>query len=190
MSEDTRVFDTGAKRSSDVDHLAYDKVSPIGLRRLAVRYAHGMVTYGPWNYLLGIPASNIISHMIAHVEKYRAGDRTDDHLAAIAWGAFTLMHYEETRPHLMDVESYPLRSVTAEGEKMTYPAEGKEEPTCMRKPITFTDRLPKLKDVALLNPMIWCCKCQQEMTQGVGYSKCEICDYKLVTNYESTDKEI
>jgi hypothetical protein len=53
--------------------------------------------------------------MMAHFEKYRCGDRTEDHLAALAWGAFVLMHYEETMPEMMDVNRYPLRSVNDDG---------------------------------------------------------------------------
>jgi hypothetical protein len=103
-----------------VDHLRYDLISPVGLRRLAARYAMGAERYGDHNYLKGIPASNIVNHLMAHLENYRAGRRDDDHLAAIAWGAFTLMHYEETRPHLMDLDNYPLRSVLGNGTRLTY----------------------------------------------------------------------
>jgi hypothetical protein len=108
-------FDTGAVRSSDVDHLRYDLISPIGLRRLAERYHKGVVNYPEGNWLKGIPATNLIYHMMAHFEKYRSGDRTEDHLAALAWGAFVLMHYEETMPEMMDVNRYPLRSVNDDG---------------------------------------------------------------------------
>jgi hypothetical protein len=107
-----------------VDHLRYDLVSPIGLRRLAARYALGAERYGDSNYLKGMPASVVINHMMAHLENVRAGRRDDDNLAAIAWGAFTLMHYEETRPHLMDVDSYPLRSAFDDGTRMIYNEKG------------------------------------------------------------------
>lgn len=117
MNSDVKVFDTGAVRSSDVDHLAYHLISPIGLRRLAERYHKGDVNYPPYNWCLGIPATNVINHLMAHLEKYRAGDRTDDHLAAIAWGAFTLMHSEEMRPDIMDIETYPLRSLNSDGSR-------------------------------------------------------------------------
>jgi hypothetical protein len=107
-----------------VDHLRYDLVSPIGLRRLAARYALGAERYGDHNYLRGIESSNIINHMMAHLENFRAGRRDDDNLAAIAWAAFTLMHYEETRPHLIDVDSYPLRSAWDDGTRMIYNEKG------------------------------------------------------------------
>jgi hypothetical protein len=31
-----------------------------------------------------------------HVEAYRMGDKSEDHLAAIAWNAFTIMQFEDT----------------------------------------------------------------------------------------------
>lgn len=124
----THEFPSGAVRSADVDHLRYDLISPVGLRRLAERYHKGDVNYPPFNYLRGINASNVIMHLMAHLEKYRAGDRTDDHLAAVAWAAFTLMHYEETRFHLMDIESYPLRSTTSDGFPLTYAPAREDEP--------------------------------------------------------------
>jgi hypothetical protein len=122
--EPVRRFESGAVRSADVDHLRYDLISPVGLRRLAARYALGAERYGDHNYLKGMEASNVINHLMAHLEKFRAGRRDDDNLAAIAWGAFTLMHYEETRPHLMDIDSYPLRSVWDDGERMAYDEKG------------------------------------------------------------------
>ena len=114
-----RKFSTGAVRSTSVDHLAYDKIPPIGLRRLAERCKKGEINYpGEYqglNWLKGLPASDVINHMMAHFEKYRSGDRTEDHLAALAWGAFVLMHYEEAMPEMMDVNRYPLRSVNDDG---------------------------------------------------------------------------
>lgn len=125
MTEEGRkVFETGAVRSSDVDHLRYDLISPVGLRRLAARYAMGAAKYGDHNYLKGIPASNVINHLMAHLENYRAGRRDDDNPAGIAWAAFTLMHFEETRPHLMDVDIYPLRSLGVDGHVIMYRPNG------------------------------------------------------------------
>lgn len=118
-TQNHRKFDTGALRSTTVDHLAYDKIPPIGLRRLAERCKKGEINYpGEYpglNWLKGLPATDVINHMMAHFEKYRAGDRTEDHLAALAWGAFVLMHYEEAMPEMMDVNHYPLRSVNDDG---------------------------------------------------------------------------
>lgn len=100
---DATTFDGGAVRSRDADGVRYDLVSPIGLRRLAETYAEGARKYGPGNWLKGFPASDLLNHLLRHVELWRAGDRSEPHLEHAAWGLFTLMHFEETRPELMDV---------------------------------------------------------------------------------------
>ena len=89
-------YDTGATRSTGVVGMAYHLISTWGLRRLAKRYALGAVTHGARNWEDGIPVGDTIDHMIGHLMLYLQGDRIDDHMAAIAWGAFAIMHYEDT----------------------------------------------------------------------------------------------
>lgn len=101
--EDMKTFDSGAKRSMDAESVRYDLVSPIGQRRLAETYAEGAAKYGPGNWLKGFPASDILNRLMRHIDLYRSGDRTEDHLAHATWGLFTLMHFEETRPELFDL---------------------------------------------------------------------------------------
>lgn len=89
------VYESGAKRSADAKHVRFDLVPPQSLERLARRYAMGAEKYGENNYLKGIPFSSVVNHMELHLSKWKRGDHSDDHLAAIAWGAFTLMIYQE-----------------------------------------------------------------------------------------------
>lgn len=110
-------FDTGAIRSSDADHVRYDLIAPVGLRRLAETYAEGAAKYGDANWLKGIPASNLLNHLIRHIELWKAGDTNEDHLAHAAWGLFSIMTFEETRPELIDgvyrVQPHPIPRLTA-----------------------------------------------------------------------------
>jgi hypothetical protein len=92
-----RRFSTGAVRSTDADAERYDLISPIGLRRLARVYAQGATKYGPRNWEKGMPVDVVLNHGLRHLNRYQAGDRTEDHLGKIAWAMFALMHYEETR---------------------------------------------------------------------------------------------
>jgi hypothetical protein len=103
--EAIRKFESGAIRSSDVDHLRFDLIPHLALKRLAARYGMGAQKYGDHNYLKGIPFSNIINHMEAHINKFKAdpSSASDDDLAAIGWAAFTLMVFQETRPELNDL---------------------------------------------------------------------------------------
>lgn len=93
-------FTTGAIRSADCGQERYDLISPIGLRRLAVRYGMGGITYGDFNWERGMPIGDLLVHVIRHLYQYLSGNRDEDHLAAAAWGCFAAMHSEEMWPSL------------------------------------------------------------------------------------------
>jgi hypothetical protein len=89
---------TGSTRSVMTER--YDLISPVGLRRLARRYAVGAEKHGERNWERGQKAGVVINHMLKHLNDFSAGDRSDDHLAAVAWGAFALMHFQEHCPEM------------------------------------------------------------------------------------------
>jgi hypothetical protein len=41
--------------------------------------------------------------MQVHLTKYANGDRSDDHLGAVAWGCFALAYFEENMPEMIDL---------------------------------------------------------------------------------------
>lgn len=90
-----RQFDTGSMRDVDTDKPRYDLIPPEGLYRLAMLYTRGAKKYEPRNWEKGQPCSVVLASLMRHVEKYRQGDRTEDHLAAVAWNAFALMTFED-----------------------------------------------------------------------------------------------
>ena len=84
----------------------YDLICPTGLRRLAERYALGAKKHGDLNWCLAGDKDDKafmrarLNHLIRHVADYLLeGNSHDDNLAAIAWAAFALMHYEEGCKH-------------------------------------------------------------------------------------------
>ena len=87
-------FGTGSIRSSlcpGFDHIPY-----AGIRRLALRYDLGAAKYvrDNWKKSLNDPkwVEQLRDHMADHMFKYfNHIEPDDDHLAAIAWGAFALM---------------------------------------------------------------------------------------------------
>jgi hypothetical protein len=87
-------FASGAVRDVQADKPRYDLIPPKGLRRVADLYARGAVKYEEMNWRKGMPSSRIMASLLRHVEAYRAGDRTEDHLAAICFNAFALMEFE------------------------------------------------------------------------------------------------
>jgi hypothetical protein len=102
---DNKTFSSGAVRSKDADNTRFDLITPIGLRRLAETYAEGSLKYSDWNWLKGIPASDLMNHAMRHLVLWLSGDRTEDHLAHASWNLFSIMHFEETREDLIDVPS-------------------------------------------------------------------------------------
>lgn len=90
-------FASGARRDTQSGKPRYDLIPPGPLKRLAELYERGAVKYGDSNWEKGMPCSRIIASLMRHVEQFREGDRTEDHLAAVAWNAFALIYFEGTR---------------------------------------------------------------------------------------------
>jgi hypothetical protein len=90
-------FESGAVRDVQEDKPRYDLIPPGPLYRLAMHYTNGAKKYGERNYEKGMPTSRIIASLMRHVEAFRLGDKSEDHLAAVAWNAFALMFYEGTK---------------------------------------------------------------------------------------------
>lgn len=81
----------------------FDLISPYGLRALAETYGEGSIKYGDNNWLKGMSEKIILQHLLAHINQYRLGDRSEDHLGHAAWGVFALMHFREVLPVHMDL---------------------------------------------------------------------------------------
>lgn len=88
-------FDSGAEKESNHGKLQYSLIPLEPLKRLALRYQLGEEKYPNGNYKKGLPYSRVYDSLLRHLFQWREGSRNEDHLAAVAWGAFTLMYYEE-----------------------------------------------------------------------------------------------
>lgn len=104
IPEGSHEFDSGAVRAK-LDDVRFDLVSPQALRRLAATYNEGATKYGDNNFRRGMEFSNLINHVLEHINIYIANsDKTgEDHLAHAAWGLFTLMEQEETQRDMNDL---------------------------------------------------------------------------------------
>lgn len=100
--QEKTVFETGANRAPNQEQVRYDLISPIMLRRLAETCYEGAEKYGVGNAHKGIPPSNLLNHAIAHIEKWRIGDVSEDHLAHAIWNLSMIMHFDETSHPVMD----------------------------------------------------------------------------------------
>lgn len=98
-------YSTGCVREPNTDKPRYDLISTEGLRRVAHHYTNGAKKYGDRNFEKGMPWSHPLASMMRHVEAWRSGDTSEDHLAAVVWNAMALMEYEKTHPELNDIPS-------------------------------------------------------------------------------------
>ncbi len=90
------TFDTGSQRSALLER--FDLIPYEAAEREARRWALGMQKYGLYNWQKGQPAGDVMSHLLRHAMLHAAGDRTEDHLAAIRCNAAMLMYFEEHLP--------------------------------------------------------------------------------------------
>lgn len=58
---------------------------------------------GDDNWKKGQPYSRAYASLFRHLIQWREGDRSEDHISAVAWNAFALMYYEERMPELNDL---------------------------------------------------------------------------------------
>lgn len=72
-----------------------DLFPPEAMLRLGMWYGEGGEKYGDRNWEKGMLFSHYVGAILRHTYKYMANDRTEDHLAAIAWNALAMMHHEE-----------------------------------------------------------------------------------------------
>ena len=90
-----RIFSTGAKRDTKDNKPALELISPIFLNRLGIHLATGAEHYGERNWEAGIPLSVSVASLLRHINQYREGCQTEDHLAAIACNIMFIIHTEE-----------------------------------------------------------------------------------------------
>ena len=88
-------YESGALREPQEGKGRFDLITPYGLMRLARWYELGAKKYADRNWEKGMPWSRYVDSAFRHLVKYMMGDRSEDHLAAIAWNVFALMHYED-----------------------------------------------------------------------------------------------
>lgn len=88
-------FVTGAVRDLRAGKGRFDLIPKRGIRRLARHFENGAVKYGDNNWRKGINMHCYLDSVIRHAFDYLDGDRSEDHLAAVAWNAICAMHTEE-----------------------------------------------------------------------------------------------
>lgn len=89
-----REFSTGSVRDLRDGKGRFDLVPAHPLKRLAQLYERGAKKYGDRNWEKGQPLSVYLDSMLRHGNDFLGGDRSEDHLAAVAWNAFAFIETE------------------------------------------------------------------------------------------------
>ena len=97
------VYDTGgAMREPSEGKGRYDLVSPFAIRRLAKWMEVGAKKYAPRNWEKGMPFSRYVDSAKRHLDKFVMGMEDEDHLAAVAFNIFAIMHHQELEQTELD----------------------------------------------------------------------------------------
>jgi hypothetical protein len=92
-------FSTGAVRDIQQGKGRFDLIPTLPIRRLAKHFENGAVKYGDNNWQKGIPLARYLDSLERHVNCLKAGESTEDHLAAIMWNAVCFMWTQDEIEH-------------------------------------------------------------------------------------------
>ncbi len=83
-----RKLATGSQRDSRRGKGRFDLIPALPLKRLAGLYERGAEKYGDRNWEKGQPLSWYLDSLARHLNDFMGGDRSEDHITAVAWNAF------------------------------------------------------------------------------------------------------
>lgn len=96
---DRETFSTGALRDKDDNKSRPDLISPFFEERLGDLLTKGAKHYVVRNWEKGMPISRCIASLRRHLMQYQQGKTDEDHMAAVAFNAMAIIHYEEMIKH-------------------------------------------------------------------------------------------
>ena len=105
--ERTSYGDGKAVREADPDKPAVEGIPPTALLRLGTLFTNGGIKYrdtpeGFRNWEKGMPWMRCYGAILRHALQWLLRDQKEDHLAAIAWNALALIHYESYERYAED----------------------------------------------------------------------------------------
>ncbi len=98
-------FPTGAVRDMHEGKGRYDLLPWDAIHELAIHCEQGAKKYGERNVDKGIPVHSFLDSAIRHISRYMQGDCDEKHAVAAAWNLLWAIHFEKTRPDLVDIPS-------------------------------------------------------------------------------------
>ena len=95
IKDKVREFNTGAKRDGNDSKPFIHTLKGYTRQRFGYHMTHGATKYGNNNFLKGIPTDVYLESLDRHLAAYMEGDRSEDHLSAIIFGAQGCMLNEQ-----------------------------------------------------------------------------------------------
>lgn len=105
-SGERQKFESGAVRDTTTGKGRFDLISPELYFRISKWAELGATKYSDRNWEKGMPISRCYDSCMRHLVKYLDGWDDEDHLAAVAWNAMAIMHFEKHNPELQDIPSW------------------------------------------------------------------------------------
>ena len=88
-------FITGSRRDTREGKGRYDLIPTYPIYRLARHYENGAVKYGEHNWTKGQSISRYLDSAERHLQKYKNGDKDEDHIIACVWNLFSIIQTQE-----------------------------------------------------------------------------------------------
>lgn len=85
-------FNTGSRRDTRKGKGRFDLIWSVFIRRLAALMERGAEKYGDWNWSKGQPVMRSIDSLLRHTYAVIERQDDEDHLAAIAFNAMSIMY--------------------------------------------------------------------------------------------------
>ena len=125
-------FDTGAIRDDQGGKEDYiETISWTAFKRYAQYMTGKKAKYGAGNFKKGIPIESYEQSMVRHIQKYLSNkyedgqiEKNEDHLSAILFNVFGIIHEEERQKALHQREDIGGNSRGSEGESSEVQREG------------------------------------------------------------------
>ena len=105
-SGDRSVYSSGAQRDNAEGKGRFDLIPFQPMMRLARHYEAGAKKYSDRNWERGMNISRYVDAAMRHLVKYADGWNDEDHLSAVAWNVFAIMHHEKEFPDFQDLPAW------------------------------------------------------------------------------------
>lgn len=89
------MFESGAKRDNNLNKPFIHLITGYFRQRVGYLLTKGASKYGAGNFLKGMPTDAYLESLDRHLASYKEGDRSEDHLSAIVFGAQGCMLNEQ-----------------------------------------------------------------------------------------------